>query len=112
MSPTTFVLLFTAIGLEVTGTSFLQRSEQFTRLWPSLITLGCYALSFYFLALVLRFMPLGIAYAIWGGLGMVLVAVIGYVVFHQKLDAAAIIGLGFIVTGVLIVNLFSSSATH
>lgn len=112
MSPMTFILLFTAIGLEVTGTSFLQRSEQFTRFWPTLAMLGCYALSFYFLSLVLRFMPLGIAYAIWSGLGMVLVALIGWTIFNQKLDLAAVVGLGLIIAGVLIVNLFSGSTTH
>lgn len=112
MSSMTFFTLIFAIVLEVIGTSFLQRSEQFTRLYPTLAMLICYTGSFFFLALVLRSMPLGIAYAIWSGLGMVLVALVGYFMFQQKLDLPAVIGLGLIITGVLVVNLFSSSATH
>ena len=71
----------------------------------------CYGASFFFLAHVLRSMPLGIAYAIWSGLGMVLVAAVGFFVFQQKLDLPAVVGLGLIIAGVLVVNLFSSSAT-
>ncbi|TRW96334.1 multidrug efflux SMR transporter [Paracoccus sp. M683] len=108
----TYATLFTAITLEVIGTSFLQRSEQFTRLGPTLIMALSYAASFYFLSLVLRTMPLGIAYAIWSGLGIVLVSLIGLVLFGQKLDLAAVIGLGLIVAGVVVVNLFSNSVTH
>ena len=108
----TYATLFTAIVLEVIGTTFLQRSEQFTRLVPTLMTGLCYAASFYFLSLVLRAMPLGIAYAIWSPLGIVLVSLIGLVVFSQRLDFAATLGLGLIVAGVIIVNLFSSSVSH
>lgn len=108
----TYAALFTAIALEVIGTTFLQRSQQFTQLMPTLIMGVCYAASFYFLTLVLRTMPLGIAYAIWSGLGMVLVALIGLVIFGQKLDLAAIIGLSMIVGGVIVVNLFSGSVSH
>lgn len=108
----TYATLFTAITLEVIGTTFLQRSEQFSRLVPTLLTGLCYAGSFYFLSLVLRAMPLGIAYAIWSGLGIVLVSLIGLVVFGQRLDFAAMIGLSMIVAGVVIVNLFSGSVTH
>ncbi|WP_185968523.1 multidrug efflux SMR transporter [Paracoccus sp. M683] len=112
MNILTYATLFTAITLEVIGTSFLQRSEQFTRLGPTLIMALSYAASFYFLSLVLRTMPLGIAYAIWSGLGIVLVSLIGLVLFGQKLDLAAVIGLGLIVAGVVVVNLFSNSVTH
>lgn len=108
----TYATLFTAIVLEVIGTTFLQRSEQFTRLVPTLMTGLCYAASFYFLSLALRTMPLGIAYAIWSGLGIVLVSVIGLLVFGQKLDLAAVTGLSLIVAGVVIVNLFSGSVTN
>ena len=108
----TYATLLIAITLEVIGTNFLQRSEQFTRIVPTLLMGLCYAASFYFLSLVLRSMPLGIAYAIWSGLGIVLVSVIGLVVFGQKLDFAATLGLGLIVAGVVIVNLFSSSVSH
>ena len=108
----TYATLFTAIVLEVIGTTFLQRSEQFTRLVPTLAMGLCYAASFYFLSLALRSMPLGIAYAIWSGLGIVLVSIIGLIVFGQKLDVAAVIGLSLIVAGVVIVNLFSGSVSH
>ncbi|MDF3855719.1 multidrug efflux SMR transporter [Paracoccus sp. P2] len=108
----TYATLFTAITLEVVGTTFLQRSEQFTRLVPTLLMGLCYAGSFYFLSLALRAMPLGIAYAIWSGLGIVLVSLIGLVVFGQRLDFAAVLGLSMIVAGVVIVNLFSGSVTH
>lgn len=109
---TTYAALFTAIALEVVGTTFLQRSQQFTQLLPTLIMGICYAGSFYFLTLALKTMPLGIAYAIWSGLGIVLVSLIGLVLFGQKLDLAAIIGLSMIVGGVVVVNLFSGSVTH
>lgn len=112
MTITTYATLFIAIMLEVFGTSALQRSEQFTRLVPTLLMAVSYAASFYFLSLVLRTMPLGIAYAIWSGLGIVLVSLIGLVAFGQKLDLAAIIGLSMIVGGVVVVNLFSTSVTH
>jgi small multidrug resistance pump len=85
----TYATLIVAIVLEVTGTTFLQRSEQFTRLVPTLMMGLCYAGSFYFLSHALRAMPLGIAYAIWSGLGIVLVSLIGLFVFGQRLDVAA-----------------------
>ncbi|SFA45991.1 small multidrug resistance pump [Paracoccus halophilus] len=108
----TYVALFTAITLEVIGTTFLQRSQQFTQLVPTLIMGICYAASFYFLTLALKTMPLGIAYAIWSGLGIVLVSLIGLVVFGQKLDLPAVVGLCMIVGGVIVVNLFSNSIAH
>ena len=108
----TYSVLFVAILLEVIGTTFLQRSQQFTQIVPTVMMGLCYAASFYFLSLALKSMPLGIAYAIWSGLGIVLVSVIGLVVFGQKLDFAATLGLGLIVAGVVIVNLFSSSVSH
>lgn len=112
MSISTFFTLIVAIVLEVIGTSFLQKSEQFTRLMPTAVTLVCYACSFYVLSLALRSMPLGIAYAIWSGLGMVLVAAVGYFGFGQKLDLAAVCGLSLIIAGVLVINLLSNSASH
>lgn len=101
-----------AIACEVAGTSFLQRSEQFSKLTPSILSALFYAASFYLLAQALRMVPLGVAYAIWGGLGIVLTAVVSVVVFRQTLDAAAMIGIGMIVGGVVIVNAFSGSASH
>ncbi|GGC10619.1 QacE family quaternary ammonium compound efflux SMR transporter [Marinobacterium zhoushanense] len=108
----TYAILALAILLEVVGTTYLQKSEQFTQLVPTLIMAGCYIGAFYFLSLVLKQIPLGLAYAIWSGLGIVLIAAAGYVLFRQTLDLAAMIGIGFIIVGVMIVNLFSTSITH
>lgn len=107
-----YVPLVLAIGLEVVGTSLLQRSQQFTRLAPTVGMALCYLLSFYLLSLSLRSLPLGIAYAVWSALGIVLVALIGFFVFGQRLDLPAVIGLGLIVLGVLVVNLFSRTVGH
>ena len=113
MSPTMlYALLFTAIGLEVAGTSALQMSQQFTRPWPTLAMILCYVASFYCLSHVLRTIPVGLTYAIWSGLGIVLISGIGYFVFRQTLDIAAVVGLGFIITGVVIVNVFSKTVGH
>ena len=108
----TYVYLVTAIIMEVIGTSALQTSEQFTRPKPLILTALSYAGSFYFLSLVLRTMPVGIAYAIWSGLGIVLITLIGLVWFGQKLDGPAMIGLALIIAGVGTINLFSSSVSH
>lgn len=102
-----YLALSLAIVFEVAGSSFLHKSEQFTRLGPTLIMAMFYVASFYLLSIALRTLPLGIAYAIWGGLGTVLVAVVGVVVFRQKLDAMAILGIAMIVGGVVIMNAFS-----
>lgn len=107
-----YVPLVAAIGLEVVGTSLLQRSEQFTKLAPTVGMALCYLASFYLLSLSLRSLPLGIAYAIWSALGIVLVALIGFFVFGQRLDLPAVIGLALIVLGVLVVNLFSRTVGH
>jgi small multidrug resistance pump len=107
MSPWYF--LSVAIVAEVIGTSFLKSSDGFTRLYPSLAVIGSYVLAFYFLSLALRTMPVGIAYAVWAGVGVALIAVIGWVLFGQVLDAAALIGISLIVAGVVILNVFSTS---
>lgn len=106
------VFLVIAIICEVIATSALKESDGFTRLGPSLITIAGYGLAFYFLSFPLRTMPVGVIYAIWSGTGIVLIALIGYVVFRQTLDLPAIIGLTLIVAGVLIVNLFSKTIGH
>ncbi|TKW66109.1 MAG: multidrug efflux SMR transporter [Paracoccus denitrificans] len=111
-SALTYGLLVLAIAAEIFGTAMLQRSEQFSRLVPTLLMGLGYALSFYLLSHVLKTMPLGIAYAIWSGLGIVFVALLGLVAFGQRLDAAAIAGLAMIVGGVLVVNLLSDSVSH
>lgn len=107
-----YAALLLAIALEVVGTSLLQLSQQFTRLLPTVGMAVCYLLSFYLLSISLKVLPLGIAYAIWSAVGIVLVAVIGLIVFGQKLDLPAVIGLGLIILGVLVVNLFSKTVGH
>ncbi|MDO5643497.1 MAG: multidrug efflux SMR transporter [Paracoccus sp. (in: a-proteobacteria)] len=109
---TTYGILAGAIALEIFATSMLQRSGQFTRLAPTLLMAAGYALSFYLLSHVLRVIPLGVAYAIWSGLGVACVALIGRFVFGQPIDAAGVIGIGLIVAGVVVLNLFSHSAAH
>lgn len=110
--PTHYIYLFLAVVAETIGTSALQASNQFTRFWPSVLVVVGYALSFYLMALVLRVMPVGIVYAIWSGLGIVLIAAIGWAVFGQKLDPPAIFGLVLIIIGILVMHLFSNSTTH
>lgn len=107
-----WLLLSLAIIAEVFGTSFLKASEGFTKLWPSVAVIVGYVVAFYFLSLSLKVIPVGIAYAIWAGLGVVLIALIGWIVFSQKLDTAAIIGISMILGGVIVLNVFSNSVTH
>ncbi|MBX6743259.1 MAG: SMR family transporter [Acetobacteraceae bacterium] len=107
-----YLWLSIAIIAEVIATSALKASEGFTRLWPSLLVVAGYATAFFCLSLTLRTIPVGIAYAIWSGAGIVLIAAIGWVFFRQVLDLPAIIGLGLIIAGVLVVNLFSKTVGH
>lgn len=107
-----WVYLGIAIVSEVIATSALKASEGFTRPWPSLIVVVGYLLAFYCLSLTLRSLPVGVVYAIWSGLGIVLVSLIAWLLFGQKLDLPAIIGMGLIIAGVLVMNLFSRSVAH
>lgn len=107
-----WIFLSIAVAAEVIGTSSLKASEGFTKLVPSVMVLVGFAVAFYFLSLTLKVIPVGIAYAAWSGLGIVLISLIGRLVFDQKLDAPAIIGIVFILTGVLIMQLFSKSVAH
>lgn len=107
-----YLYLATAIICEVLGTSFLVKSEQFTRITPTLLMALLYGVSFYMLAKTVKTIPLGIAYAIWGGLGIVLTTLVGMVVFKQRLDPAALVGIVMIVGGVVVMNLFSNSIGH
>jgi small multidrug resistance pump len=107
-----YIYLFFAILAETIGTVALQASQQFTRIGPSIVVVIGYALSFYLLAITLKTMNLGIVYAIWSGLGIVMIAGIAYLVYGQKLDLPAILGLGMILGGIVIIHLFSSTATH
>lgn len=105
-------LLAIAIITEVLGTAFLVKSNGFTKLVPTTITVIYYVLSFYLLAQVTKTLPIGIAYAIWGGVGVALTALIGLIAFKQTLDIPAIIGILLIVSGVVVMNVFSNSVTH
>ncbi len=105
-------LLALAIISEVTGSTFLVKSEGFTRLGPSLLVVIFYIISFYLLSQVIKTIPLGIAYAIWGGVGIVLTAFIGFLIFRQNLDIPAVIGIIMIVGGVIVMNVFSKSVGH
>lgn len=107
-----YLYLAIAIVAEVIGTSALNASAGFTRAMPSAIVVVGYGLAFYFLALTLKTVPVAIAYAIWSGAGIALITAIGWVFFRQTLDAAALAGIGLIVAGVLVINLFSASARH
>lgn len=108
----TFLFLALAIVAEVIATSALKASEGFTRLWPSVTVVVGYGLAFYLLALVLRTMPVGIAYAFWAGLGIVLVTLVGILVYGEKPDLPALLGLGMIVGGVVVIQVFSSVSPH
>jgi len=106
------VYLAIAIISEVIATSALKSSNGFTNLLPSLIVVSGYAIAFYMLSLVLETMDVGIAYAIWAGLGIVLVSIVGAVMFKQIPDLPAVLGMGFIVAGVFIINVYSKTASH
>lgn len=104
-----YIYLGLAICLEVIGSSFLLKSDGFSKLIPSVVTVCAFVACFYLFSQALRFFPLGIAYAIWAGLGIVLTAIVSVIVFKQKIDAAAILGMLLIIIGVLVINIFSKS---
>ncbi|MGV8831054.1 MAG: SMR family transporter [Devosia sp.] len=106
------VYLAIAIVGEVVATSFLRASNGFTELWPTLVVVVGYAITFYFFSLALQTIPVGIGYAIWSGVGILLIALIAYFAHGQTLDLPALIGMGLILSGVLVINLFSHSAAH
>lgn len=105
------IFAFAVIG-EVTGTTFLKQSEQFTKLWPTLAALVFYSIAFYMLSVVFNKIPIGIAYAIWSGLGIVLITGIGLIYFKERIDLAGGFGIGLILSGVIVINLLSKTATH
>jgi small multidrug resistance pump len=107
-----YLYLAVAIIAEVAATSALKASEEFTKLIPSLIVVVGYAVAFYFMTLVLRTIPVGITYAIWAGLGIVLIAIVGTVVYKEIPDIPAVIGMALIVSGVVIINMFSKTVSH
>ena len=107
-----YIYLAVAIVAEVVATSALKASEEFTRWIPSLIVVIGYGAAFYYMTLVLRSIPIGITYAVWAGLGIVLVTVIGAVLYKQIPDMPAMIGIGLIVAGVIVINVFSKTIGH
>lgn len=109
---TTYWYLFLAIVTEVIATSALKSAEEFTKLIPSIVVVVGYLCSFYFMMLVLRTLPVGITYAIWSGVGIVLVTLVGIVLYKQTPDFPAIIGMALIVLGVVVIHLFSKSVQH
>ena len=104
-----YLYLAIAIVAEVIGTSALKAAEGFTRPLPSLVVIVGYGAAFYFLSLALKTIPVGIAYAIWSGIGVALITLIGWVVFKQRLDAPALFGLALIIAGVAVIQFFSSA---
>ncbi len=107
-----YLYLSVAIVAEVIATTALRASDGFTQLWPSAISIAGYVVAFYFLSLTLRTMPVGIAYAIWSGVGIVLISLAGWLIYKQLLDLPAIVGMALIMAGVIVINLFSRTALH
>lgn len=107
-----YLYLCVAIIAEVIATSALKSSQGFTKPLASIIVVVGYGIAFYCLSIVLKTIPIGIAYAIWAGLGIVLISIVGYFFYQQKLDGAAVIGMSLIVLGVFIINVFSTSVAH
>ncbi|QDB99749.1 multidrug efflux SMR transporter [Mesorhizobium sp. 8] len=107
-----YLYLLVAIVFEVLATTALKETQGFTRLVPSLVTVVGYGLAFYFLSLPLRTMPVGIVYALWCGAGIIMITAIGWVWFRQQLDLPALVGMGLIMAGVVVINLFSKTVVH
>jgi small multidrug resistance pump len=107
-----YLYLAIAIFAEVIATTALRAADGFTVLVPSAISIAGYIVAFYFLSLTLRGMPVGIAYAIWSGVGIILVSLAGWVIYRQLLDLPALIGMGLIMSGVIVINVFSKTAVH
>jgi len=107
-----WVWLFVAIVAEVIATTALKSAQGFTRLWPSILVVLGYGIAFYCLSEVVKSLPLALSYAIWSGVGVALIALLGWLLFGQKLDAPALLGLVLIVSGVLVINIFSKVMNH
>lgn len=107
-----YITLIAAIAFEVAGTTLLKASHGFSVLAPTLGSLFLYGCSFYFLSLCMQSLPTGLVYAIWSGVGIVLISLAAYFIYHQTLDAAALIGISMIVGGVVVIQLFSQSISH
>ena len=107
-----WVYLVVAVAGEVIATSALKSSAGFTKLGPSVIVVAGYGVAFYFLSLTLDVIPVGISYALWSGIGIVFISLIGWILFGQRLDLPAMVGIGLIVAGVAVINLLSESSSH
>jgi small multidrug resistance pump len=107
-----YLILFLAVLCEGLGTTSLQASQQFTRFWPSVGVVMGFGMAFFLMTIVLKTLPLGITYAIWSGLGICLTAFLGWAVFRQGIDLPALLGMGMIIAGIVVINVFSSTATH
>lgn len=107
-----YLFLIIAVLCEGVGTTSLQASQQFTRLLPSLGVVAGFGASFYCLMIVLKYLPLGVTYAVWSGLGICLTAFLGWLLFRQNVDGPALIGMTLIIAGIAVINLFSATATH
>jgi small multidrug resistance pump len=107
-----YLALGIAIVAEVIATTALKASDSFTRLLPSLLAVAGYAIAFYFLTITLRTMPTGVAYAIWSGLGIVLITIASFLVYQQTIDLPGLLGMALIIAGVVVLNVFSKSAGH
>lgn len=107
-----YLLLVIAVAFETLGTSSLLASQQFTRPLPTLGIVVGFGVAFHLLTLVLRYLPLGVTYAVWSGLGICLTALVGWAVFRQPVDLPAVLGIGLILAGIVVINVFSGTATH
>ena len=107
-----WIFLSVAIVSEVIATSALKATDEFTRLWPSVIVVIGYLSAFYFLTLTLRTIPIGIAYAIWSGVGVALITLVGWLIYKQTLDVPAFVGITLIVAGVVVLNVYSKAVPH
>lgn len=107
-----YLYLAIAIIAEVVATSALKASAEFSKLYPSLLVITGYCIAFYFMTLVLRTIPIGITYAVWSGVGIVLVATVGALLYKQIPDIPAIIGMGLIISGVVVIHIFSKTVGH
>lgn len=107
-----WMMLGLAIVAEVIGTTALKASESFTRLVPSLVMVIGYGVAFYCLSIVLKTVPVGVAYAVWSGLGIALITLVAFLVYGQRIDLAGLLGMGLIIAGVVVLNVFSKATAH
>lgn len=104
-----WLYLLVAVVAEVIGTSALKASDGLSKLWPTLLMMTAYGIAFFCLSITIRIIPVGIAYAVWSGIGIVLITIIGWLYFGQRLDTSAILGICLIIAGVIVLNLFSKT---